>query len=322
MIDALLVALLLFLAVRGWFRGLVREAMDLVGLILGIVLAFRFGSVVGSVIEAMSGISADAARLVGGLIVLVAVGVAAALIARVVEPRVRWAGLNLIDRAGGATFALAWGAFAAVVLLSLAVILPIPAAISRQLDSSALTGFLTDPAGVPQSVFRRLSGDRVVEALLNLDSLVGERRVIVEGEESVALAPADPGDLDHDAGAATEIFDLLNRARLDAGADPLAWSPALAVVAQEHAVEMYLEGYFSHHSPVTGTVADRLEAAGITYSVAGENLALAATPTDVHDGLMDSPGHRENILRAEFRRVGVAVVTGPLGLMTVQVFTG
>src|SRR4030065_754020 len=102
-----------------------------------------------------------------------------------------------------------------------------------------------------------------------------------------------------------------------AGASPLAWSPALAVVAQEPAVEMYLEGYFSHHSPVTGTVADRLEAAGITYSVAGENLALAATPTDVHDGLMGSPGHREIILRAEFCRVGVAVVSGPLGLMTV-----
>ena len=56
--------------------------------------------------------------------------------------------------------------------------------------------------------------------------------------------------------------------------------------------------------------------------VAGENLALAATAADVHDGLMGSPGHRENLLRSEFGRVGVAVVSGPLGLMTVQVFTG
>jgi len=56
--------------------------------------------------------------------------------------------------------------------------------------------------------------------------------------------------------------------------------------------------------------------------VAGENLALAATVGEAHQGLMGSPGHRENILRAEFRRVGVAVVVGPLGLMTVQVFTG
>jgi uncharacterized protein YkwD len=254
--------------------------------------------------------------------VLVATGLAAALIARVVEPRVRWPGLNLIDRAGGATLGMAWGAFLSIVLLSLLVILPVPAAVSRQLDSSAITRFLTDPAGAPQATFQRLSGDRVVEALLNLNRLVGERRVVVEGDESVALDPAVPGDLDLDTRAATEVFDLLNRARLDAGEDPLAWSPALAVVAEGHAVEMYTGGYFSHRSPVTGTVGDRLEAAGITYVVAGENLALAATATDVHAGLMASPGHRENILRPEFRRVGVAVVAGPLGLMTVQVFTG
>jgi uncharacterized membrane protein required for colicin V production len=322
MIDALLVALLLFLAVRGWFRGLVREAMDLVGLVLGIVAAFRLGGMVGKLVEAMSNVSPDVARLVGGLIVLVAVGVAAALIARVVEPRVRRPGLYLIDRAGGATLALAWGGFAAIVLLSLLVILPVPAAVSRQLDSSAITGFLTDPSGTPQAAFRRLSGDRVVEALLNLNRLVGERRVVVEGEESVALDPTDPGDLEFDSSAATEVFDLVNRARLDAGQDPLAWSPALAVVAEGHAAEMYTEGYFSHLSPVTGTVGDRLQMAGVTYVVAGENLALAATVADVHDGLMGSSGHRENILRPEFRRVGVAVVAGPLGLMTVQAFTG
>jgi len=322
MIDALIVALLIFLGVRGWFRGLVREAMDLVGLVLGIVAAFRLGGAVGKMIEAISNVSPDVGRLVGGLIVLVAVGLAAALVARVLAPRLRWPGLNLIDRAGGAALALAWGGFATIVLLSLLMILPVPTAVSRQLDSSAITRFLTDPAGAPQSAFQGLSGDRVVESLLNLNRLVGERRVVVEGDESVALGPADPGDLDLDSGAATEVFDLLNRARVDAGQDPLAWSPALAVVAEGHAVEMYTEGYFSHLSPATGTVGDRLEAAGITYVVAGENLALAATAADVHDGLMGSPGHRENLLRSEFGRVGVAVVSGPLGLMTVQVFTG
>lgn len=322
MIDALIVALLLFLGVRGWFRGLVREAMDLVGLVAGIVLAFRLGGPVGKMIEAVSNISPDAARLTGGLIVLVATGLAAALIARVVGPRVRWPGLNLIDRAGGVTLSVAWGGFAAIVLLSLLAILPVPAAVGRQLEASAISRFLTNPAGAPQAVFRGLSGDRVVQALLNLNQLVGERRVVIEGDESVALTPAEPGDLEPAPEAATEVFDLLNRARLDAGEDPLAWSAALAVVAEGHAVEMYTGGYFSHRSPITGTVGDRLEAAGITYVVAGENLALAATTADVHRGLMGSPGHRENILRSEFRRAGVAVVAGPLGLMTVQIFTG
>jgi uncharacterized protein YkwD len=59
---------------------------------------------------------------------------------------------------------------------------------------------------------------------------------------------------------------------------------------------MYLNGFFSHTSPSTGTLVDRLRAAGLTYRVAGENLALAATPEEVHDGFMNSPGHRANIL--------------------------
>ena len=322
MIDAFLVALLLFLAVRGWFRGLVREAMDLAGLVVGTILAFRFGSFVGGWIASAAGISVDAGRLVGGLVVLVATGVAAALVARAVEARVRMPGVNLIDRAGGAVLAAAWGGFLAMVLLSLALILPLPEAVGSQIDSSVLSRTLIDPGGVPQRVFQALSGDRVVQALLSLREVLGERRVVIEDEETVAFPAADAGELEHDAGAAGEVFDLLNRARVDAGVDPLAWSPALSLVAEGHAAEMYLEGYFSHRSPATGTVGDRLEAAGITYLVAGENLALAATVGEAHQGLMGSPGHRENILRAEFRGVGVGVVVGPLGLMTVQVFTG
>ena len=322
MIDPVLVGLLLFLAVRGWYRGLVREALDLAGLVLGTVLAFRLGPLLGGVISSMAQVSADTGRLVGGVVLLVATGVGAAFLARAIEPKVRRPGINLIDRAGGTALATGWGAFLLMVLLSLLLVLPLPAAVGRQIEGSAIARALTAPTGVPQAVFRSLSGDRVIQALLQLREAVGERQVILEGDESVTLPTTDPADLEDDSDAATEGFDLLNRARVDAGRNPLAWSPVLAEVAAAHAREMYEEGYFSHLSPATGTVGDRLEAAGATYSLAGENLALAATITQAHDGLMGSPGHRENILRPEFRRVGVAVVSGPLGLMTVQVFTG
>jgi uncharacterized membrane protein required for colicin V production len=321
-IDLALVVVVALLLLRGWYRGFVREAMDLAGLLLGIVAAFRLGPGVGSVLESMSGISNGAARLIGGITVLVAVGIGAAVLTRVIERRARLPGLNLINRVGGAGLAVAWGVFLATLMLSLAVIAPMPPAVAGQLEGSTVTRTLTDPDGVPQDVFGGLAGDRIVEALLNLRHLLGTRKVVIEGDEVITF-PGIPGeDLEADSGAAREVFDLLNRARVDAGADPLAWSPALAGVAAGHAAEMYLNGYFSHVSAETGSVADRLGAAGITYLVAGENLALAATPEEVHAGLMDSPGHRRNILHEGFRRAGVAVVAGPLGLMTVQVFTG
>ena len=322
MLDAVIVLLLLLLLVRGWYRGFVREAMDLAGLLLGTVLAFRIGPAVGSVVAAMARISDDAARLIGGFLVLVGTGIGAAFLTRVIERRVRLPGLNLMNRAGGAGLALGFGVFLTTLLLSFATILPLPPAVADTLDDSAIAGSLTDPAGAPQEVFRSLSGDSIVAALLNLREAVGARRVVVEGDEVVEFPAADPGDLDADPGSAAEVFEALNLARIEAGVDPLAFSPALALVAEGHAAEMYTHGYFSHVSPATGTVGDRLAAVGIPFSVAGENLALAATVGDVHDGLMDSEGHRRNMLHPDYRRVGVAVVSGPLGLMTVQVFTG
>jgi len=321
-LDLFLVVAFLLLMVRGWFRGFVREAMDLAGLIVGTLLAFRFSGPVGAVIESMANIAPDTARIVGGIIVFVLVGIGAAVGTSVLERHARLPGLNLPNRVAGAGLALAWGIFLATMILSLAVILPTPPAVASHLGGSAVTGALTDPDGVPQEVFKRLSGDRAVEALLNLRELVGERRVILEDDQSIQFPPIEGSDLDLVAESADEVFDLLNRARVDEGLDPLAWSPGLAKVGEHHAADMYTSGYFAHRSPTTGTVADRLEVDHITYLVAGENLALAATPDEVHRGLMDSPGHRANIMGTDYRRVGIAAIRGPLGLMVVQVFTG
>jgi uncharacterized protein YkwD len=85
---------------------------------------------------------------------------------------------------------------------------------------------------------------------------------------------------------------------------------------------MFENGYFSHISLQGEDVGDRLGKAGVLYLVAGENLAFAPSLEIAHDGLMQSPGHRENILDEEFNRVGIGVIdAGSQGKMFVQVFT-
>ena len=322
LIDVVAVVAFAVLLVRGWVRGFVREAMDLAALIVGTVLAFRLAPVVGKAVSGMFGWSEAAGRLLGGTIVFFGVGVGAALLTRLIEQRFTMPGLTRVNRAGGAGLAAAWGVFVATLILTIGVVLPMPSAVAGTLDDSIVTRTLTDPEGIPQEVFTDLAGDRIVEALVNLRELVGDRRVIIGPGEVLEIPPADPNRLREDPAAARAIFEKVNAAREDAGVPRLRWRDDLAEVAAGHVLEMYLVGYFAHESPETGTVGDRLRAAGISYAIAGENLALAATPDEVHDGLMDSPGHRANILSGEFRRVGIAVVRGPLGLMTVQVFTG
>jgi uncharacterized protein YkwD len=68
-------------------------------------------------------------------------------------------------------------------------------------------------------------------------------------------------------------------------------------------------------------VGDRLQEHNVRYFLAGENLALAPTLNTAHEGLMNSPGHRANILEKNFRRIGIGVIdNGVYGKMFVQVF--
>lgn len=140
------------------------------------------------------------------------------------------------------------------------------------------------------------------------------------------LAPPQPGSgvgegangdaLDASMIAAVEqrIVGLVNEERAREGLPPLVASPALAMVARRHSGEMYALGYFSHTSPVEGheDFTARMREGGIEdWGAAGENIAMTSMGSDAAERLvqlwMDSQGHRENILRPEFRYIGVGV---------------
>jgi uncharacterized protein YkwD len=66
-----------------------------------------------------------------------------------------------------------------------------------------------------------------------------------------------------------------------------------------------------------------MRAAGVTYRYAGENLAGAPSVERAHSGLMNSPGHRANILNPNFTHIGIgALNVGPYGMMFTQMFVG
>ncbi|KKR60955.1 MAG: hypothetical protein UT99_C0004G0001, partial [Candidatus Curtissbacteria bacterium GW2011_GWA2_40_31] len=86
--------------------------------------------------------------------------------------------------------------------------------------------------------------------------------------------------------------------------------------------DMFKRGYFSHYSPEGKDVGDRLEDSSINYSLAGENLALAPDVIRAHNGLMNSEGHRRNILDPAFSKIGIGAIDGGVyGKMFTQVFT-
>lgn len=115
---------------------------------------------------------------------------------------------------------------------------------------------------------------------------------------------------------------LVNEERQKAGVLPLQKNEGLVIVARGYARDMWERKYFSHFSPEGEDIGDRLDKKGISYSFAGENLALAPTLKTAHSGLMNSKGHRENILEKRFKNVGIGVIdNGIYGKMFVQIFT-
>ncbi|MGI5839101.1 MAG: peptidoglycan-binding protein [bacterium] len=120
-----------------------------------------------------------------------------------------------------------------------------------------------------------------------------------------------------------KMVEMVNRERALVGLIPLAVDKQLVLVARAKAQDMIDKGYFAHQSPTYGSPFEQMRAAGISYRYAGENLAGAPTLDQAHSGLMNSEGHRKNILNPNFTHIGIGVVTGgPYGKMFVQSFIG
>ncbi|MEX2280317.1 MAG: CvpA family protein, partial [Acidimicrobiia bacterium] len=119
MIDFLLGLSLAGFAVRGWLRGFVKELLDLIGLILGLVVAFRVSAPFGDFISDRFDVTPEWARIGAGIALFFLVGAGLAMVAHYLAKVMRLPGLNLANRLAGSGFALAWGIALILVVTSL-----------------------------------------------------------------------------------------------------------------------------------------------------------------------------------------------------------
>ncbi|SFE28413.1 CAP domain-containing protein [Nitrosomonas sp. Nm166] len=118
------------------------------------------------------------------------------------------------------------------------------------------------------------------------------------------------------------MLELINAERAKVGAQPLAFDGNLNEAAENHSSWMIATDTFSHTGAGGSSAGDRMEAAGYTFSGSwtwGENIAWRSTRTpsglvdeveQLHTSLMNSSGHRANILNDNFREIGVGLEVG------------
>ncbi|MFH1518351.1 MAG: CAP domain-containing protein [Pseudomonadota bacterium] len=106
------------------------------------------------------------------------------------------------------------------------------------------------------------------------------------------------------------MFEMINQSRLEARLSRLKYDERLAGVARAHSEDMLKNKFFAHVSPTHGDLGRRMKSAGIKAKTFTENLANNTDIAAAHLGLMDSPGHRKNILDRNVTHVGVGIVRG------------
>jgi uncharacterized protein YkwD len=106
------------------------------------------------------------------------------------------------------------------------------------------------------------------------------------------------------------MTEKVNDDRRAHGLAPLQLDAQLSEVARAHSQEMLETGVVAHISPTTGSAVDRVVAGGINSAVILENVARAYGVSEAEQGLMNSPGHRANILSDKATHLGVGIAVG------------
>lgn len=326
-VDLIILIVTAFLAVDGLRLGLVRGLLGLGSLVFSFASSLRFYSFFGQILIANfslpRGIANTLGFLLAGIITQTLFTYLTAFIYAQYQPR-----KNKNPETFSPRFSHRLNSFLGIIpaalesliyiafILSLLVSLPVQGNIKKAVLSSRIGSSLIASTSETEKQLNSIFGPAISDTLnfitINPDISKAERVDLKFAQKEVTV----------DEAAEKTMFALINSERSKVGLRPLLLSASLTSLARSYGKDMFARGYFSHYNPEGHSPFDRMHAAGITFVAAGENLALAPNVQIAHQGLMNSPGHRANILSPDFGRVGIGAIDGGIyGEIFVQEFT-
>ena len=313
-LDLVIIFILIFFVARAFRFGFWVVLVDLVSFLASLLISLRVYQFVAEFLRTNFTLSRSISNALGFLLSAVFVesilGVILYKLVYLVPVRLK---KGIVSKFLAIFPAIGEGFIMVSFLLILALAFPISPKIKADITESKIGGLLIEKtSGVETKVNEVFGG--VIEDALTFYTIKPESREVVE-------LTVTKRELSIDEISETEMFKLVNKERKEMGVAELIWDARLVPVARTHATDMWERSYFGHISPEGEDIGGRLEKAGVNFFVAGENLALAPTLQTAHIGLMNSQGHRENILSRDFNRMGIGVIdNGVYGKMFVQIF--
>lgn len=315
-VDVTIILVTAFYIVDGWRRGFTVLVVNLISFLAALWLAIRYHAVLGSFFIQKFGIPQSWTNVLGYIFIAFAAQllideIGLFLVARLPERIAK----SRTNHSLGAVVSICTGLITVTFFILLIAALPLRGTVKRDIEASTLAQKLV-------FLSERYGG----QMKSSLDDIARQAKKFLTVEpgsnERLTLdLPNTNGTYTIDTAAASYMTTLVNNERVLAGIGPLIYDERIAVVAQEKSRDMFENKYFSHTDLEGKNAGDRFEKAGIAYMLVGENLAYAPDTDTAHSGLMDSPGHRANILEPKFHRIGIGVIDGGIhGKMFTQMF--
>ncbi|MEA3249516.1 MAG: CvpA family protein [Patescibacteria group bacterium] len=299
---------------EGIRKGFFALMFELSGFVLGIIVALFTYAPIGNFLSGAFTMSRPFAKVLGFLAVWFIIATVLPALTNFIYTKIPVEILkNKLNHIFGAVPAIAEALLLSSFILSLAVSFPFPTILKDNIFDSRIGEPLVR---VSYCVETTVAGMLDAETRETLGFIT-----IGEGpDDSVDLGfsteKAYPDEVMEDL-----MFILVNAEREAEGLDPLMVDESLVAVARLHGADMFRRGYFSHITPEGFTPADRGLEGGVIFRKIGENIAYAPDLRMAHEGLMDSPTHRANILSTEFTRIGIGIQNaGARGITFTQNF--
>lgn len=322
MLDIVILCILFFYAFEGYMLGFFLAALDLLSFVCSFIIALKlysdFGLFLGDTLNISPGFARAIAFFLLALVSEIILNILFRKLAeRIPSPLMR-PEIKVKLYHTNKVLGIIPGLFSAFIILSflLSIIISLPSSpfLKKVVTTSSIGKYLVANTATFEKGLNDIFGGALNETL-NFLTVKPESDETVNLRFTVATPTVDTE-------AEEEMFRLVNKERVATGLSPLTVDTKLRELARDYSEDMFQRGYFSHYSPEGQSPFDRMDAWGITYGFAGENLALAPSTELAMQGLMNSPGHRANILSPNFTKVGIGAMDGGIyGKMYTQEFT-
>ena len=303
-VDLFLIVIILMSIAGGWQRGFILSLLDLVRWLGSWIIAIVFYRWLSAWLGRVTDWTETWRHPIAFIMLVVLSGLAIHVIARLILRRVpQEAHLSVLNRLLGTLPGVFNGVVTAAIISALLYSVPIWDSLSDQAQHSWLTERFAVYTDRLEDVLTPVFSPALNQTLTKL--------ITVEpGSDELVELPFKVPDSKPEPSLEFQMLQLVNEERTSRGLKPLALDPELVPVARTHSADMFSRGYFSHYTPEGEDPFQRMKDAGVKFRTAGENLALAPTLQIAHTGLMNSPGHRANILNPAFGRVGIGIMSG------------